>query len=302
MGSVDFDGQVAIVTGAGGALGRSYALELARRGAAIVVNDLGGDPDGSGRSSGPADETVALIAAAGGQAVASHDSVATREGGEAIVQRALDSFGRVDIVINNAGSLRDRTFAKLAIEDVQAIVDVHLYGAFHVSRPAFLAMRERSYGRILMTASSSGLFGNFGQANYAAAKMGVVGLSNVLAIEGARHGITSNVIAPMADSRLTAGLSSPMEGMLSPEAVTPLAVYLVSRECELTHEIFSAAGARYARVFLGLTPGWFAGKDELPSVEDIAEHLEEIRDEEGYGIPLSVIDEGKALHEQLFED
>ena len=173
---IHFDGRVAVITGAGGGLGKTYALELARRGAHVVVNDLGGAADGSGKGSSMADQTVDEIRKAGGQAVASYDSVATPAGGEAIVRTALDRFGRVDIVINNAGILRDKSFAKLEPADLEIVLDVHLKGAFYVSQPAFRAMKDQSYGRFLFTASAAGIFGNFGQTNYGAAKMGLVGL------------------------------------------------------------------------------------------------------------------------------
>jgi NAD(P)-dependent dehydrogenase (short-subunit alcohol dehydrogenase family) len=234
MTEIGFDGRVAIVTGAGGGLGRTYALELARRGAQVVVNDLGGGMDGRGGGSSMADAVVKEIAEAGGQAVASYDSVATAQGGEAIVETAVDRFGKVDIVINNAGILRDKTFVKLAAEDLESVIDVHLKGAFFVTQPAFRSMKENGYGRLLFTSSTSGLLGNFGQTNYGAAKAGLLGLSNVLALEGAKYGIKSNVIAPTARTRLTEDLLGPMAERLAPECVTPLALYLVSEACEVT--------------------------------------------------------------------
>lgn len=205
MAEIGFDGHVAVVTGAGGGLGRAHALLLAARGARVVVNDLGGSPDGTGADASPADAVVKEVLEAGGEAVANYDSVATPEGGEAIIQTALDAFGTVDIVINNAGILRDKSFAKIPVADFDVLLDVHLRGAFYVSQPAFRVMKEKRFGRFLHTTSASGLFGNFGQAqgNYAAAKTGLVGLSNVLAIEGVKSNITSNVIAPIAKSRLT---------------------------------------------------------------------------------------------------
>ena len=293
--TIGFDGRVAIITGAGGGLGKTYAVELARRGARVVVNDLGGNPDGSGGAASPADATVAEIAAAGGEAVASYESVATPEGGAAITQTALDTFGTVDIVINNAGILRDKSFANLAVPDLQAVLDVHLLGAFYVTQPAFRVMKQNGYGRLLFTSSAAGVFGNFGQTNYGAAKMGLVGLSNVLAVEGAKAGITSNVIAPIARSRLTEELLGPLADLVAPELVMPLALYLVSEPCTLTHEIFSVGGGKYSRVFIGETPGWFAGKGTHPTVEDIAEHLDDIRSEDGYTVPGNANDDIRLL-------
>ena len=291
MDPVTFDRRVAIVTGAGGALGRTYALELARRGASVVVNDLGASADGSGVAKGPADAVVDEIQRAGGSAVANYDSVSTAEGGDAIVRAALDAFGGVDIVINNAGTVRDRSFAKLSAEDVRSIVDVHLLGAFHVSQPAFRVMKEQGYGRFLFTTSGAGLFGNFGQANYAAAKMGLVGLSNVLAVEGERYRITSNVIAPVAKSRHTMDILGEDADVFDPQLVTPLALVLVSEPNSVTHEVFSVGGGRYARAFVGVTPGWIADRGVHPTLEDVRDHLDEIRRPTDFIVPSSVADE-----------
>jgi NAD(P)-dependent dehydrogenase (short-subunit alcohol dehydrogenase family) len=288
---IRFDDRVAVVTGAGGGLGRSYALELARRGAKVVVNDLGGAADGTGQGSAAADQVVAEIEAAGGTAAANYDSVALPEGGEAIVQTALDRFGSVDIVINNAGILRDKTFVKLEWPDLHAVLDVHLRGAFYVTQPAFRVMKEKGYGRILMTASGAGVFGNFGQSNYGAAKMGLVGLTNVLAEEGRKYNINANVIAPIATTRLTQGLMSQMELDLSPDLVMPLSCFLVSEASSLTHEIFSVGGGRYARIFIGECEGWFAGKGARPTLEDIRDHMDQIRDVEQSFIPANLGEE-----------
>lgn len=276
MSEYTFDDRVAIVTGAGGGLGRAHALELARRGAAVVVNDLGGTVDGVSSGQAAADAVVGEIEAGGGVAVASYDTVATREGGEAICRLAVDRFGGVDIVVNNAGILRDRSFPNLGPDDIRAVIDTHLLGAFWVSQPAFRIMKERGYGRFVHTSSNSGLLGNFGQANYGAAKMGLVGLSNVLAIEGVRYGILSNVIAPVARTRMTEELLGPLAGHVHPEQVTPMVVYLCSEENRFTHEIFSAGGGRFARFYVGVTRGWQA--HGTPTVEELAEHLDEIRD------------------------
>ena len=299
MEPVVFDGQVAIVTGAGGGLGRAYAIELARRGARVVVNDLGSAPDGTGGASGPADASVEEIRRQGGEAVASHHSVASPEGGAAIVDTALEAFGTVDVLINNAGILRDKSFANLTSEDLAAVLDVHLTGAFHVTQPAYRVMKEKGYGRLLFTASSAGIFGNFGQSNYGAAKLGLVGLSNVLAVEGARYGIRSNAIAPIARSRLTEDLLGDLAEVLDVEKVVPLALYLVSAASDITHEVYSVGGGRYARVFTGLAPGWHVGPGVTPSIEDVAAQLDQIRDETGYTVPQSVADEMLILQKQL---
>ncbi len=291
MSDITFDGRVAIVTGAGGGLGRSYALELARRGARLVVNDLGGAMDGTGSGTRAADEVVAEIEASGGEALASYDSVASAEGGEAVVAAAIDTFGAVDVVVSNAGILRDRSFANITLEEVESVIAVHLLGGFHVAMPAFRVMKERGYGRLVFAASNAGIFGNFGQANYGAAKMGLVGLSNVLAIEGAKYGIRSNVIAPVAKTRMTENLLGPLADLLDPEQVTPMVVYLASEANPHTHEIFTAGGGRYGRIFVATNPGWFAGQKVVPTVEDLAEHIDEVRDLSTYEIPLSSNDE-----------
>ncbi|MCY3563296.1 MAG: SDR family oxidoreductase, partial [bacterium] len=276
MSDITFDQKVAIVTGAGGGLGRSYALELARRGARVVVNDLGGDIDGTGGSTRPADLVVGEINDRGGEAVANYDSVATPESGAAIVQTALDAYGTVDVVINNAGILRDRSFGNLTIGELQAVVDVHLLGAFYVSLPAFPIMKEAGYGRFVFTSSNAGIFGNFGQTNYGAAKAGLVGFSNVLAIEGAKYNIKSNVIAPVARTRLTEELLGPLTELVDPDQVTPMVVYLCSEANQFTHEIFTAGGGRYGRIFVGTNQGWFSGMKVAPSVEEVRDHLDDL--------------------------
>jgi NAD(P)-dependent dehydrogenase (short-subunit alcohol dehydrogenase family) len=293
MSEIQFDDRVVVVTGAGGGLGKTYALEFAKRGAKVVVNDLGGSADGSGASASMADQVVKEISEAGGTAVANHDSVSTPEGGEAIVQSAIDNFGKVDVVINNAGILRDKTFAKLSPQELEIVIDVHLKGAFFVSQPAFRSMKENNYGRFVFTASAAGIFGNFGQSNYGAAKMGLVGLSNVLAVEGAKYNIKSNVIAPIARTRLTENLLGPLADNLAPECVTPLTVYLASEANENTHEIYSVGGGRFARIFVGLCPGWMAddGAGAVVSAEDVKSHIDQIREPENYIIPNSIGDE-----------
>ena len=276
MSEIRYDGRVAIVTGAGGGLGKTYALMLASRGASVVVNDLGGASDGTGGGSSMADEVVKQINESGGKAVANYDSVASPEGGEAICKAAVDNFGKVDIVVNNAGILRDKTFAKLEPSDLEAVIDVHLKGAFFVTQPAFRVMKEQNYGRIVFAASGAGIFGNFGQSNYGAAKMGLVGLSNVLSVEGAKYNIKCNVIAPIAKTRLTEQLLGPLADALDPNFVTPLVGFLCSEACELTHEIFDVGGGRYARIFIGMVPGWVAPKGQVPSAEEIRDNLDAI--------------------------
>jgi NAD(P)-dependent dehydrogenase (short-subunit alcohol dehydrogenase family) len=291
---ISFDGRVAVVTGAGGGLGRTYALELASRGAAVVVNDLGGSVDGKGGDHTAAQKVVDEIKAKGGDAAPNFDSVSTPEGGVSIVQTAVEAFGKVDIVVNNAGFLRDKSFLKLTWEDLDAVLDVHLKAAFYVSQPAFAVMKENGYGRFVFTASNA-TFGNFGQSNYSAAKMGLVGLSNTLAVEGARAGILSNVIMPVAKTRMTEELLGDFANYLAPEYVTPMVAYLCSEACTTTHGAYSAAGGRYAKVFWGLGQGWYAGQEGTPTAEDIVAHLAEIEEEEGYLVPASTTDEIVAL-------
>ncbi len=299
MSDITFDNRVAVVTGAGGGLGRTYALEFARRGARVVVNDLGGSVDGSGGSAMAADAVVAEIAGAGGEAVANYDSVSSPDGGAAIVQTAIDAFGQVDILVNNAGILRDTSFAKMTTEQIDAVLDVHLKGAFYVAQPAFALMKERGYGRIINTSSPSGLFGNFGQVNYGAAKAGLMGMASVMAIEGVKYNIKVNTIAPVAKTRMTEDLLGPLADMVHPEQVTPLVVYLASETCTLTHQVFSVGGGRYARIFLGVNDGWFAGKDVVPSVEDIHANLDTIQDIDSYIVPLSNNEEMALLFKAL---
>lgn len=297
---IDFTDRVAIVTGAGGGLGEAHAKLLAARRAAVVVNDLGGTVHGEGGSHSAADRVVAEIVDAGGTAVAEYSSVATPEGGEAVVRKALDEFGRVDIVVNNAGILRDRTFANMAWDELHAVLDVHLRGAFYVTRPAFVEMKERGYGRIVFTSSASGLFGNFGQSNYGAAKAGLIGLMNVLKLEGARYGIKVNTVAPIARTRMTEELLGEMAQHFDPALVSPAVAYLCSEACELSGEIWSVGGGSVSRMFVGLCEGWFRHPDDGPlSIEDVAEHVEDIRAEDGYLVPYSAQDEFAKLGPKL---
>ncbi|MFH1983774.1 MAG: SDR family NAD(P)-dependent oxidoreductase [Pseudomonadota bacterium] len=278
---IRLDGRVAVVTGAGAGLGRTYALELARRGARVVVNDLGGARDGAGTGSAtPADTVVAEIRAFDGEAVANYDNVATAEGGEAIIKTAIDHFGTVDILINNAGILRDKSFVKMEPDIWQSVLDVHLNGAYNVTRPAFTVMKEKGYGRIIMTTSAAGLYGNFGQANYAAAKMGLVGLMNTLKLEGAKYDVKVNTVAPIAASRLTEDVLPPdLFEKMKPEYITPLVVYLASEDCPVSGGIYNAGMGFFNRVAVATGPGAVvAPEDAFPTLEDIAGRLSTISD------------------------
>lgn len=276
--TIRFDGKVAVVTGAGAGLGRAYALELAKRGAKVVVNDLGGARDGSGGSRAAADNVVEEIRALGGEAVASYDSVATAEGGQAIVDTAVEAFGRLDILINNAGILRDRTLVKMEPDEWQAVRSVHLDGAYNVTRPAFLKMRENGFGRIILTTSAAGLYGNFGQANYAAAKMGLVGFMNSLKHEGEKYNIRVNAVAPIAASRLTEDVLPPdLLEKLKPEFVVPLVAYLCSEECSATGMIFNAGMGSFNRVAIVSASGAIpAERGALPTPEQVADNWDAI--------------------------
>ena len=296
MSDLGFDNKVAVITGAGNGLGRSHALEFARRGARVVVNDLGGAIDGSGGSAGPAQKVVDEIRALGGEATACTDSVATPEGGLAIVATALDAFGRVDIVVNNAGILRDKSFHNITPDLINTVIDVHLRGAFYVTLAAWGHMREQGYGRIINTSSNSGILGNFGQSNYGAAKMGLVGFTNVLAIEGVKHNIKANTIAPIAYTRMTAELMPQLEEKLQPGKVTPAVIYLAHESCEVTGEIFSVGGGTVSRYFIGLTEGYL--NHEL-TAEDVRDNLGVIRDETDYKVFHNISQELQKLLRKL---
>ncbi len=278
MTDIRFDGRVAIVTGAGAGLGRTYALALAERGARVVVNDLGGSRDGTGASTSAADVVVDEIKKAGGEAAANYDSVATKEGGENIVKTAVDAFGKVDIVINNAGILRDKSFVKMGEDEWDLVVGVHLKGAFCVTQPAFKIMRENGYGRIVNTTSGAGLYGNFGQSNYCSAKMGLVGLMNNLAIEGAKYDIKCNTIAPIAASRLTEDVMPPnLFEKLQPEFITPLVLYLASETNTETKKIFNCAAGWFSRAEVICAPGAIIGDGKRAiSPEEIQQNWEKI--------------------------
>jgi NAD(P)-dependent dehydrogenase (short-subunit alcohol dehydrogenase family) len=292
-----FEGRVAIVTGAGGGLGRAHALELAKRGAAIVVNDVGTSLSGDGSSEGPAATVVNEIERAGGAAVANTSSVATIEGGEELVATAIEAFGRIDIVVNNAGILRDKAFHNTGADDVDPVIAVHLAGAFNVTRPAWRHFREQQYGRVVVTSSSAGLWGNFGQASYGAAKMGLVGLIKVLAIEGQRYNIKANAIAPVARTRMTEAFDNPLKDRLGPEMISPVVAFLAHEDCPLSGEVLSAGGGRIARVFVGVTRGYLT--NEPVTVETVRDHLDEIFDARDYVLPGSSKDESALLRSMV---
>jgi NAD(P)-dependent dehydrogenase (short-subunit alcohol dehydrogenase family) len=293
MADLGFDGRVAIVTGAGGGLGREHALLLASRGARVVVNDLGGGLHGEDEGTGNDAAAVAQeIEDAGGVAVADTNTVATAEGGAAIVQTALDAFGQIDIVVNNAGILQDKTFHNMTPDMDRAVIDVHLHGAFNVTRPAWVKFREQGYGRVVNTSSNSGLLGNFGQANYGAAKMGLVGFTHVLAHEGAKYNIKVNALAPVAATRMTEGLLGAMAENVGPQKVSPIVGWLCHEDCPVSGEIYSAVGGRIARYFVGLTPGYYNAN---LSMEDVRDNFAAIRDEKDYIVPNTTGDEFAAV-------
>lgn len=296
---VDFSGRAVIVTGAGNGIGRAHALLLAERGAQVVVNDIGGAVDGSG-TSGAAEAVVEEIRANGGVAVASTASVSTVAGGAALVETAMSEFGRVDALIHNAGILRDRTIAKMSDEDVTSVVDVHLLGAFNVIRPAWPIMVEQAYGRIVLTTSSSGLLGNFGQSSYGAAKAGLVGLMNVLSLEGERRGILVNALSPTAATRMTEGLLGDLAEHFDPRHVAAVAAYLLSERCRLTHHILTAGGGRVGRIFLGVTPGIYLGR-EPAGPDDVEAAIESICSLEDFIVPSGGDDEVELIMRALSE-
>lgn len=293
---IRLDNRVAIVTGAGAGLGRSHALLMAARGAKVVVNDLGGRMDGSGADKSAADHVVDEIRTAGGAAVANYDSVATPEGAQAIVKSALDAFGTVDIVVNNAGIIRYKSFMQHTAEDFAANLAVHLSGSFYVSQAAFPTMKEKRYGRLVFTSSSGGLRGNADGVGYGAAKAGVLGLANVMAHTGAPYGIFSNVISPNAYTRMTENVVAERNiEKLSPEFISPLVVYLSSERCTLNHEIFAVGGGTVARTILALAPGWRANSKADFTPEAIAEHLAEIMDMTNYSNPQNSEEETRLV-------
>ena len=306
-----FDNQVAVITGAGGGLGKQYALLLASRGARIVVNDLGGSVTGDGTDSAAAKAAAAEIRDLGGEAVADSHSVTSSEGGQAIIDTALNAWGRVDIVINNAGIVGDAPFEDMTAERFEPLLDVHLKGAFYVTRPAWKAMREQGYGRILNTCSAAGILGAAGMSNYGSAKTGLIGLTRVLAAEGADHNIKVNAVAPIAYTRMLAhsvdGAAQPDDPTaqavlddlvgqylqkLDPALVAPVAAFLTHRDCPVSGEIYTVGAGHVSRFFIGRTRGFY--RPGL-SIEDVRDHLAEIRDEAGYTVPGGTADEMSEL-------
>lgn len=281
--TMGFEGRVAIITGAGGGLGRSHALALAARGARVVINDLGGARDGSGGSGSAAEAVVAEIVALGGEAMANAASVTDAIAVQAMVEATMARWGRIDILVNNAGVLRDKTFAKMELEDFRFVVDVHLMGAVNCTKAVWEIMRQQGYGRVVMTTSSSGLYGNFGQSNYGAAKMALVGLMQTLSIEGARNDIRVNCLAPTAHTRMTEdlGASLPLE-LLEPERVTPGLLYLVS-EAAPSRCILAAGAGGFERAYVTLTQGIYAAGDD--AAEQIAAQFEAVSDRTGEIVP-----------------
>ncbi|MBV9660839.1 MAG: SDR family oxidoreductase [Acidimicrobiales bacterium] len=298
MAEIGFDGRVAIVTGAGGGLGRQHALLLAERGARVVVNDLGGSVSGEGADKSAAESVAQEIRDAGGEASSDGNSVSTPEGGEAIVQTALDNFGRIDIVVNNAGILRDKTFHNMTPDLLEPVIDVHLKGAFYVTRPAWIKMREQGYGRVISTSSNSGIIGNFGQTNYGAAKMGLVGFTRVLAAEGAKYNIKVNAIAPLARTRMTEDLMGDAVAKLDPEHVSPIVAWLAHDECPVTGEVYTVGGGRVARFFIGMTNGYY---NPNLTIEEVRDHFDQIRDETGYTVPTRPAQEFELVFKMIRE-
>ncbi|MEX3812994.1 SDR family NAD(P)-dependent oxidoreductase [Paraburkholderia sp. BR13439] len=311
--TIRFDGRVAIVTGAGSGLGRDYAKALAARGAAVVVNDLGTDPRGNVLSDigarSAALGVVEEIGTAGGKAIACHESCATRAGGTAIVDAALNAFGRVDVLIHNAGFLRNAPFEELTDEQIRSIMDVHLMAAFYVGQPAWRAMQAAKYGRIVLTSSASAMFGSVWQANYGAAKAGLVGLMNSIGTEGEKYGIQVNALLPCGASRLGQGSDEwPADfhdgmpedfALVAPgirnEFVVPMAIWLASERCKANRALYTATGGRFARVFVGEADGWLSQHGRPPTPEDIERHLAEIDDTTHFDQPQSVWGEFESI-------
>jgi NAD(P)-dependent dehydrogenase (short-subunit alcohol dehydrogenase family) len=313
-----FDDQVAVITGAGGGLGKEYALLLASRGARVVVNDIGGSVTGDGSDATAAEAAAAEIRQLGGESVADSHSVTTPEGGAAIIDTALSTWGRVDIVINNAGIVRDAPFEDMTAERFEPLLDVHLRGAFHVTRPAWKAMRKQGYGRILNTTSAAGILGALGMSNYGSAKTGLIGFTRVLAAEGADHNIKVNAVAPIAFTRMLthsidsagppedAASQAVMDDLvnqylkrLDPGLVAPVAAFLTHRDCLVTGEIYTVGAGHVSRFFIGRTKGFYSPG---LSIEEVRDHLAEIRDEAGYTVPGAPADEMSELFATLMAE
>ena len=290
--TIRFDNRVAIVTGAGGGLGRAYALALAERGATVVVNDLGGARDGTGGSVSAAHAVVDEIVAAGGRAHANGADVADAAAVDALVAETIAAYGQVDILINNAGILRDKTFAKMTLDDFRAVVDVHLMGSTNCTKAVWEPMRTRGYGRVLMTTSSTGLYGNFGQANYGAAKLALVGLMKTLHIEGAKTNIRVNTVAPVAATRMTEDLLPPeVLTRMGPETVTPAALFLVSEDAP-SNVVMNAGGGGFERAYVTLTRGIHVDPAAM-SPETVRDRFAEISDREGEVVPETGAEQGR---------
>jgi NAD(P)-dependent dehydrogenase (short-subunit alcohol dehydrogenase family) len=276
--TIRFDNRVAIVTGAGNGLGRAHALLLASRGARVVVNDPGGAVDGKGGDHAAADKVVAEIKAAGGQAVPNYDSVADPKSAGNIVKTAVDSFGTIDVVVNNAGVLRDKTFHNMTVDDFDFVVKVHFLGTAYVTHAAWPIMRAKAYGRVVVTSSNSGIYGNFGQANYGGAKLAVVGFMNALRLEGQKYNVLVNALAPVAGTRMTESLMTPeMLARLDPAFVSPMVAYLCSEQCQRTGDIWSAGAGYFARIEYREAPG-LRIEGRAPTVEDVADNIDKIAD------------------------
>jgi len=275
--TIRFDNRVAIVTGAGNGLGRAHALLLASRGAKVVVNDPGGARDGRGGDHAAADKVVAEIKAAGGQAVSNYDSVADKAGARNIVQTAVDAFGTLDIVVNNAGILRDKSFPNMTMEDFDFVVQVHFLGTAYVTHAAWPILRQKAYGRVVVTSSNSGIYGNFGQANYAGAKLALVGFVNALRLEGAKYNIMVNALAPVAGTRMTEDLMTPeVLAKMKPEFVSPMVAYLCSEQCQHSGDIWAAGAGYFSRIEYREGPGVRLGPQA--TVDDVAANIEKIAD------------------------
>jgi NAD(P)-dependent dehydrogenase (short-subunit alcohol dehydrogenase family) len=293
---IRLDNRVAIITGAGAGLGRSHALLMAARGAKVVVNDLGGRLDGTGASQSAADGVVAEIRAAGGEAVANYDTVATPEGAQSILKTALETYGTVDIVVNNAGIIRYKRLLQHTPEDFMITLAVHLNGSYYLSMAAFPIMKEKRYGRFVFTSSSGGMRGSADGVAYGAAKAGVVGLANVMALAGAPYGVYSNIILPNAYTRMTEmAVAERNREKLSADLISPLVLYLCSEQCRLNHEMFAVGGGTVARTILALAPGWRAGSREQFTPEAIQAHMDEIMDMTNYSNPQTTEEETRLV-------